>query len=72
MLGRKRRVATVALLLATALVVVACGAGGSSPPTDPGAATSEQVRTLTDIAQLQDAFNADKGSVRLVLLLSPT
>ncbi len=71
--ARKRQTAMMALLLSTALLVVACGASGSSPTAAPGAGTSGQVvKSLTDVAQLQDRFNADKGSVRLVLLLSPT
>ena len=74
--ARTHRMAMMALLLAAALVVVACGAVGSSSTPAPGAGTSVgtsgEVTNLTDVAQLRDSFNADTGSVRLVLLLSPT
>ena len=30
------------------------------------------LNNLTDLNQLQEAFNADRGSPRLILLLSPT
>lgn len=69
--ARKRQTAILALLLAAVLLVVGCSASGSSSTAAP-AGTSDQVKSLTDVAQLQDKFNEDKGSVRLVLLLSPT
>ncbi len=31
-----------------------------------------KVTQLTDIEQLKQAFNADTGSIRLIVLLSPT
>ena len=69
--ARKRRTAMMAMLLATALLVVGCSASGPSS-TAAQAGTSGQVKSLTDVAQLQDKFNQGEGSVRLVLLLSPT
>ena len=37
-----------------------------------GNKTSEQVVYSSDLQKLKKDFNADKGKVRLVLLLSPT
>jgi predicted negative regulator of RcsB-dependent stress response len=34
--------------------------------------TTEQMNYSTDLQKLKSDFNADKGKVRLVLLLSPT
>ncbi len=34
--------------------------------------TPEQAKYSTDLQKLQSDFNADKGKIRLVLLLSPT
>ena len=61
------------LLLVLALVSVGCARTSdpqaASPPTS---GANEEVQNLTDVGQLQDAFNADEGSPRLVLILSPT
>ena len=47
---------------------------GLLPPAGVEAASqgSSDLRDLTDLKQLQDEFNRDKGKPRLVLLLSPT
>jgi hypothetical protein len=37
-----------------------------------GNKTTEQMNYSTDLQKLKSDFNADKGKVRLVLLLSPT
>jgi hypothetical protein len=37
-----------------------------------GGGTSEQANYSSDLEKLKTDFNADKGKVRLVLLLSPT
>jgi hypothetical protein len=37
-----------------------------------GNKTTEQMSYSTDLQKLKSDFNADKGKVRLVLLLSPT
>ncbi len=58
-------------LIGLALVASTCTKGtGSSGAGDQG--TSTPVRELTSIATLQDAFNADTGATRLILLVSPT
>jgi hypothetical protein len=63
-------------LIGLALVLSACtgsgavsgavsGTGGT--PTAP-----TQIRQVASIATLRDAFNADAGATRLILLVSPT
>jgi hypothetical protein len=37
-----------------------------------GTASPAAVRNLSDVERLQVLFNADKGHLRLILLLSPT
>ncbi len=43
--------------------------GAAAPPPSPGVARLEE---LSDLGQLRDHFNRDRGTVRIVLLLSPT
>jgi hypothetical protein len=68
-LGRRLLVPS---LITLALASSACtesgtGAAGSSDQSEP-----TPVRELTSIDTLQDAFNEDAGSTRLILLISPT
>ena len=53
------------LLAVLAVLVAGCGSGGNG-------AGSDRLTVLTDLASLSDAFDADRGHARLVLLLSPT
>lgn len=46
------------------------GNGGPSPVPSP--AVTNDKRYSTDMKELRDRFNQDKGKVRLILLLSPT
>jgi hypothetical protein len=48
-------------------LVAACGGGDGS-----GAAASGDLRDVSSVAVVKDAFDADAGTARLVLLLSPT
>lgn len=59
------RAALAALL--TALLVTACSS--SEPPSTGAVAT---LHGVTKVAQLQTAFNRDRGHARLIVLLSPT
>ena len=70
--GTRRRVRQL-LLPGLALVLSACTASGtvSGPGATPTAA-STQIHQVGSIATLQDAFNADAGATRLILLVSPT
>lgn len=59
--------------IACAAVLAACGSD-SGPAADSGRAGAESA-PLTDIGtvlELRAVFNEDKGSARLLLLLSPT
>jgi ABC-type glycerol-3-phosphate transport system substrate-binding protein len=58
--------ATLALLAVVALVA-ACGGGNEN-----GAAGSGELQDVSSVAVVKDAFDADAGTPRLVLLLSPT
>ena len=49
-------------------LVAACGGGGDGN----GAAGSGELRDVSSVAVVKDAFDADAGTARLVLLLSPT
>jgi hypothetical protein len=49
-----------------ALVAAGCGGG------EKGGAGSGQLTALSSVAPVEEAFNADTGHARLVLLLSPT
>jgi hypothetical protein len=62
-------------LIALAMVWSACTGSDTGPPLSSppgGQATPGLVRELTSIDALRDAFNADAGSTRLILLISPT
>ena len=45
--------------------------GGGTPPPAPAEVMSDK-KYSTDLHQLREKFNQDKGKVRLLLLLSPT
>ena len=65
-LGRLWLAAVVALMLAQSC-------GGDVAATDgERSAEPATVRNLATIATLQDQFNRDTGSARLILLISPT
>ena len=57
--------------LAVLLVTAGLGLAGCGSDTD-AAAPSDQITDLTRLDQLRAAYEADEGSARLVLLLSPT
>jgi len=73
--GRLRRL-FVPSLIALALVLGACTGNDTGSPahtSGPGSqGTQGPVRELTSIGALRDAFNADPGSTRLILIISPT
>lgn len=54
--------------LALAALLAACGRA-TPPPPSPGVPRLDE---LTELGQLRDHFNRDRGAVRIVLLLSPT
>lgn len=56
-----------AVFLLLAIALVAAGCGSSTTTTDPA-----RVQELTSIEPLREAFNDDRGTPRLFLLLSPT
>jgi hypothetical protein len=60
------RVGTIVMIV-VAIVVAGCGGGG-----DRDAGRSGRLTVLSSVAPVEDAFNADKGHARLVLILSPT
>jgi hypothetical protein len=60
------RVGTLLALVVVA-TLTACGGGD-----DGSSAGSGRLVVLNDLAPVSEAFDADKGHARLVLLLSPT
>jgi uncharacterized membrane protein len=64
------RVGIIGLALTVLLVGAVAGGlawfGPGRPP--PGVTMSD----LTSVQQLQDRFNTDKGTIRLVVIFSPT
>jgi hypothetical protein len=62
-----------ALTVLAGIVLAIAGCGGSGS-TSPSAAQSARpaVQDLQSIAPIKDAFNADAGRSRLVLIFSPT
>jgi ABC-type glycerol-3-phosphate transport system substrate-binding protein len=72
-LGRSARRLLV-LLLALGVVASACTSDGASTAGGQTEVTPTEVRvtTLQRVSRLAERFNADVGTVRLVLLLSPT
>lgn len=63
---RYQQLGVLAAILAAILGIVSCG-----HRTPSGQAPLENL-TPRNVAQLENAFNASKGEVRLILLLSPT
>ena len=67
--------ASVLALLAAALAIAGCGSGSSDEGT-PATSSSERdgvrLTDLTSVEQLRTRFNDDRGTPRLILLLSPT
>ena len=61
-----------ALLLAAALTLAGCGGDKTAPASEPTAATEDGVKELTNVLDLRSDFEADAGSTRVILLLSPT
>jgi hypothetical protein len=62
--------AAVALLAVVALLGVGgCGGGDDEGGTATG---SGELQDVSSVAVVKDAFDADAGTPRLVLLLSPT
>jgi hypothetical protein len=55
------------LVIAVAAALGACGGGDET-----SSAESRRLVALHDVAPVSEAFDADKGHARLVLLLSPT
>jgi hypothetical protein len=72
MTTRRFRWRVLLLLGGLALVASACTGASSGPGSGASQAASAQVRQLTSIATLREAFNADAGATRLILLVSPT
>jgi len=62
--------AALALLAVAALLGVA-GCGGDDTESE-AAAGSGELRDVSSVGVVADAFDADAGTPRLVLLLSPT
>jgi ABC-type glycerol-3-phosphate transport system substrate-binding protein len=67
--ARRRRFVRRALLLLLALALTACGSSESETTAAPAA---DGVRGLENVLQLRGDFEAEKGSTRLLVLLSPT
>lgn len=65
MIQKKRFVGTITLGALVALLALAggCSKKASAPP---------KLSYSTDLNELRDRFNNDKGKVRLLLILSPT
>lgn len=64
---------SIAVVVAVSLLLASCTSTASqttqNQATEPG---ESEVRTLSSISTLRNLFNHDAGTVRLVLLLSPT
>ena len=73
---RRPLAASVVALLAAALAIAGCGGGGSTDGAAPATPFSERegvrLTNLTSVEQLRTRFNDDRGTPRLILLLSPT
>ena len=59
-------------LIGIALLVTACTGTGAVSGSGATQAAPGRVRELASIGTLREAFNADAGAPRLVLLVSPT
>ena len=60
----KARLCGVSAVLAT-LALLGCGGGSLGDP-------AESISDIESLAELRNRFNADEGSPRLLLLMSPT
>jgi hypothetical protein len=58
------------LLTVLAAIVVLAGCGGSDE--EESAPPAAGIQELTSVGPLKEAFNADAGKTRLLLILSPT
>ena len=63
---RRRGRLLLAAVTVSSLAGTACGGGGDS------AGAGNALRDLAELAELRQAFDADRGKPRLILLLSPT
>ena len=71
-LWRWRRSQAAVPLALVALVVAGCGGGGDASAPRETAARTGGLTDLANIADLQQRFDADSGTPRLILILSPT
>ena len=55
----------VGIVVMVALALAGCGGGD-------GDAVSNRLTVLSDVAPIQESFDADSAHARLVLILSPT
>ena len=65
-----RRLAILLFAGACLLALAACGSDSS--PTPQATGESAALEDVSSILELRAAFNADRGTPRLLLLLSPT
>ena len=86
--GRRRHGLAQVVIPVVLAVGTACGGGNGAAPTEvpsrtgtpavepttvePTAVEPDAVEELTSIGMLRDRFEDDAGSVRLILLISPT
>ena len=64
-----RRIRALGLLTAlAAILLAACSGSGSFGE----AVAADQLLAIEGVGDVQDRFNADEGSPRLILLVSPT
>jgi hypothetical protein len=61
-----------ALVVSAAAVIAGCGGGSEASSRGDDARARATVRDLSTVLELRAAFNEDRGSPRLLLLLSPT
>lgn len=73
MVARTRRGFSMIALVLVSTLAGSCTGGGQSSSRGTTATNSQTtVRELGSIQQLQERFNHDAGTVRLILLISPT
>jgi hypothetical protein len=70
--GTKRRVRQLLLPGLVGLALLSSACTGSGAVSGAGGTQAAQIRQVASIATLRDAFNADAGGARLILLVSPT
>jgi len=70
--GRSRRVRPLVLSAVVVVGVLSSACTGSGAARGGTASTGSSVRQVASISTLRDAFNADAGATRLILLVSPT